>query len=472
MSARGRKWIWGVLATVAVVGASSYFVVGRRSGGAEAMPSAATTLAKKEQQPTAVTTALITPRSIERTVSIVGTLRGFEEIEIGALVDGRIARILHEVGDVVRPGELLLEIDDTDYRLAVDETTRAMELELSRLGLKALPEGVFDVRTLPAVLRAETVERNAAAVFERYSKLVQSSAITTDDYEKAELNLRTAQLDVKQQVLEAEQTLASVRHRAATLATVRKKLDDVRVVVPAASALAGEPNPQINLVSTAAARATVPALTGAVTVAERFVSEGEIVRASQGTKLFRLVIDDPLKLQAAVPERFSGKVAVGQPVRVSVEAYPDRVFQGVVARVNPTVDEASRTFVVEVSIPNKDRALKAGSFASAVVSTGVDAQTVTVPEEAVVKFAGVTKVFVVDGDKVRAIPVELGTRLEMKAAGVAAHWIEVRGVPSGRHVVTTGHSQLSDGSLVRVRSEATDAASATAARPESEKEVR
>ena len=82
-----------------------------------------------------------------------------------------------------------------------------------------------------------------------------------------------------------------------------------------------------------------------------------------------------------------------------------------------------------------------------------DTRALTVPEEAIVRFAGVSKLFAVSGDRVTAVPLQIGTRLAARdAAGVAHQWVEVVGdVVPGSLVVTTGHSQLADGSLVRVR---------------------
>ena len=104
-------------------------------------------------------------------------------------------------------------------------------------------------------------------------------------------------------------------------------------------------------------------------------------------------------------------------------------------------------------MPNEERLLKAGSFATASILVGADADAVTVPEEGIVRYAGVTKIFTVVDATAHAVAVELGTRLEIPGEdGVARRWVEVSGeVSPGTLVVTTGHSQLSDGAAVRVR---------------------
>jgi multidrug efflux pump subunit AcrA (membrane-fusion protein) len=296
--------------------------------------------------------------------------------------------------------------------------------------------------------------------------------MTKDDYEKAELNLQTARLDTKQRLLEAEQTLAAVRHRQAVLETAGKRLRDTRILAPAITVRTPPVLAPVLEPATGSAARVVPAATDAdpalaYTVAERFVSEGEIVRAAPPTKLFRLVVDSVLKLKAAVPERYASQVRPGQEVDLAVESLSGRTISGRVARVNPTVDTANRTFEVEVWVPNRERLLKSGSFATASILLGADAGAVTVPEEAIVRYAGVTKLFTVVDDKAVVVPVELGSRLDIAGpAGVVHRWVEVSGsLAVGVPVVTTGHSQLSDGASVRVREASRNATTDPATAP-------
>src|SRR5262245_2638926 len=93
--------------------------------------SASTTAKTDRKKPVdsaiAVTVAPVTYRSIQRTADVVGTFYGREEVTIAPKTAGRVVKIHHDVGDIVRPGEVLLEIDETDYLLAAEETQKAME---------------------------------------------------------------------------------------------------------------------------------------------------------------------------------------------------------------------------------------------------------------------------------------------------------------------------------------------------------
>ena len=205
----GVGWIALISALSGAAAAAVHFGLVTLPGAA---PPAALPATETEKPPAAVvvTVGPATLRPVERRVRTVGTLHGFEEIDISPLVDGRVVRVAHDVGDIVAPGETLLDIDDTDFRLAVDEVERSLELELAALGLSTAPDGAFDIRQLPGVERAELVERSAAETLERYRGLVERNAITKDEIQKAELALDTARLDRKQRLLEAEQALAAV----------------------------------------------------------------------------------------------------------------------------------------------------------------------------------------------------------------------------------------------------------------------
>ena len=98
------------------------------------------------------------------------------------------------------------------------------------------------------------------------------------------------------------------------------------------------------------------------------VSEGEAVNPGQA--LFTVVNTDYLELAGQVPVNQAARVRAGQPVEFSLAAYPGRVFRGEVARVEPTADPATRQVGVYVRLPNRDRALVGGLFATGRILTG------------------------------------------------------------------------------------------------------
>jgi len=444
MVRRVMRWLMMAMATFVVVAGVAYVLKGGAAHGDRAANSAG-----GERPAVAVTVAPVTLREVQRSVQIVGTFYGQEEVDVEAKVGGRVVKILHDIGDVVQPGDVLLEIDDTDYRLAAAEAERSMELELAKLGLRELPKEDFDASTLPTVVRAAHEEKNARSKLARRRSMKQFT--TGEEMDQMETEFKIAEANHRQAVIEAEATLASVRQRQAALATALERLEETQLRVPQPSA------ERLKEVQYAARWAGLkpkdPAETEYV-VSGRMVSEGEMIHTTSDATIFHLVMDRPLKLKATVPERYVGEIKVGQRVEVSIEAYPDETFAGVVARMNPTVDRVSRTFQLEVMVANPERRLKSGSFAKASVLTREDPHAATVPEESLVTFAGVTKLFVVSGEQARAVPVEPGVRIEVASGKRVEHWVEVRGeLPPGSPVVTSGQTQLADGTAVRLREE-------------------
>jgi membrane fusion protein (multidrug efflux system) len=126
------------------------------------------------------------------------------------------------------------------------------------------------------------------------------------------------------------------------------------------------------------------------------------------TRMFRIVDDNPLKLRAPVREQFVGELKVGNLVLVGVDGYPGREFPGTVSRISPQIDPSSRTFQIEVIIPNDAGLLRPGGFARARVQSRVDPDILFVPKQSVVTFAGVNKVFTVKEGKAQEVPIEIG----------------------------------------------------------------
>jgi RND family efflux transporter MFP subunit len=408
-----------VLFVVSIVGLTAIITTGCSH---EAPKAASETKAAAEPRVVPVTVTVVTERAIQRTIEVVGTFHGMEEVTVSSKAAGRITKILHDVGDTVKAGDELLEIDDIDYRLAVEEAARSLESELAKLGLAKLPSGQVNIDELPSVIRNQALTENAKRKYQRADSLRAKNINSQDEFEQTQTDYQVAEMNLEQARMDARSTIAAARHRNASLTMMAQKLRDTKVTVPAPSN------------SEAAS----------FVVSERLVSEGEMVQGAPPTELFKLVVDNVLKLKVTVPERHIGDLSVGQTAAIAVDAYPRETFEGRVSRINPTIDPASRTCEIEVLVQNNDRKLRPGNFAKIAVLTSQDTQAITVPEETLVSFAGVQKIFVVRKGKAVAVEVKVGMRGD--------HWLEVVGdVQPGDQVVTTGYTQLADGTAVRVR---------------------
>lgn len=399
----------------------------------------------KERKIIPVTVEAPRLRPVQHSIHVVGTLYGYEEIPLTVKVDGRVIKVHHDVGDVVRPGDPLLDLDPTDYELAVREATRALELDLTRLqpGLLDVPGADFDVLGVPGVARAQAQEKGMRSRLDRATRL--GAAISVEDRESAQRDYSVAAAELKQAIVEARATLASARLKKALLETAEQRLRETRLIVPLSLKDVGA-RPAIG-------SPVKGPLAAEFVVCQRGISEGEMARVLPiGTVvLFKLAMVHPLKLKATVPERHRGQVHLGQKCQVRIEAYPGEEFLGTVTRINPAIDKTSRTFDAEIQVPNEDRRISPGAFARASILTRVDPAAVMVPEEALLRFAGVTKLFVAEGEKAREIQVKTGANLE-DPGPPPRQWVEVLGaLPENAQVITSGQTNLADGSPIRLR---------------------
>lgn len=153
---------------------------------------------------------------------------------------------------------------------------------------------------------------------------------------------------------------------------------------------------------------------------------------------------NPVKVLVNISEVYYKKVSNGMPVDIQLDAYENEAFSGKVTIVYPTIDEATHTFPVEVTINNANQKVRPGMFARATVNFGVK-NHVLVPDEALVKQigAGDRYVYVHKGGKVSYNKVELGKHIGNK-------YEILSGVNPGDEVVVAGQSRLANGKEVEV----------------------
>ena len=154
----------------------------------------------------------------------------------------------------------------------------------------------------------------------------------------------------------------------------------------------------------------------------------------------------PVKIMINVSEPYFAKVKKGMEVRVTLDAYGEEVFKGKIARVYPTINQATHTFQVEVLIPNANERVRPGMFARVTLPYGKK-RRVVIPDQAVQKLLGSGDRFVYvynpADSTVRYSKVELGRRLDNEFEVIS-------GVKSGEMLVTKGHMGITNGTKVEL----------------------
>lgn len=176
-------------------------------------------------------------------------------------------------------------------------------------------------------------------------------------------------------------------------------------------------------------------------VQERFANPGEYKTAA--SKLFEVVVVNPLKLRAPVPERFAAVAQIGMSLRIEVEALPGEVFEGKLTRMAAQVDHRTRTLLIEAEIPNANKKLRPGYFAHITGILGEE-EALFIPRAGLSRFAGVERVFIVKDNVISSREVISGME--------DGEWVEIaQGLAEDESVAVSSLNRLADGMAVQVQ---------------------
>lgn len=317
--------------------------------------------------------------TLPRVVVVTGTLAAEEQVVLGLKVAGRLSEIPVDLGSRVVKGQVLARLDPTDPELRVQQAGAALQQARARLGLDASDSDVrVDPETTPLVRQARAMLDEARAARDRIEALHSQQLVSRAELETAVAAFQVADGRYQDSLDEVRNRQAVLAQRTSELGLARQVLADSTLVSPFDGA-----------------------------VRERQATPGEYVAAGQ--PVVTVVRLHPLRLRLAVPERDAAGVRTGQEVRLTVEG-DSAAYTGRVARLSPAIDERSRTLMLEAEVPNRDGALRPGTFATAEVVTASDDPVVFVPASAIVNFAGIEKVIVVEGGKTVEKRVRTGRR--------------------------------------------------------------
>src|SRR5688572_5517292 len=165
----------------------------------------------------------------------------------------------------------------------------------------------------------------------------------------------------------------------------------------------------------------------------RSVSVGEFVETGQD--LVTLVRLDPIEVDFSAPESALGRLREGQKVSITVDAFPGKVFGGVVEAIDPVIDPTSRSAKLRAQIPNPDGRLRPGQFAQLQLDTGgAGGEGLLVPEQALLQDGTVRFVYTVVDGKAHRAEIKTGLRVPGKVQ-------VVEGLKAGDVVITSGQTK-------------------------------
>ena len=395
-------------------------------------------VAQTGPQKLAVSTAQAVTRTIAASFEETGTFNADESSDIAPLVAGRVLTTPVNVGDFVKQGQVVCELDHRDAELRLEqaraqlnEATSAVRQAESRIGLRGGSQ--FDAGLVPEVAAAranyesaQAQARLAAADAKRYENLVASGDVSRSAFDKAHTQQETADAMANAARQQYEAAMNGARQGFGAVEAMQAGLAAARA--------------QLSQAEKGLADTTIRApFDGNITA--RPVAVGEYVALTN--KIATIVRMGSLKLQLQTPEQRASRAKVGMPVTARVSAYPDREFSGKVTAINASVDPISRVFIVEARFENGKSELRPGMFATARVQLPGGETAVFVPKTAVLrdKTTDSNQVFTIENGKARLRVVVVG-----EADG---EQIRIASGLIGNETVAVNHlSELFDGAAV------------------------
>jgi RND family efflux transporter MFP subunit len=367
--------------------------------------------APPEPAAVAVRSAQVQGQTIDRFLRVTGSLAADEQADVAAETAGRVIGTPIERGTRVTAGTVLIRVSATEADASLREAdANAAQLE-ARLGLSA--GHPFDPSKVPDVLNARASLDLAEAEFSRIKALLEQKVVSQAEYDQ-----RFTQVQAARQQYQAAQNTAQQSYRSLLAARAR-----------------------VDLARKSAADTVVRAPFNGI-VAERLVSTGDYV--SRGMKVATVVRIDPVRVELTVPEQYLSQVKAGQPVRLSVDAYPGETFTAHVRFVSPALKADQRALTVEAVAANVDGRLKPGLFATALLQQPKPAPALLVPASSVETVAGTSRVYVIAADnkieeRIVTLGEQVGDRVEIAS-----------GVKAGERVAANPRGKLADGVRVQL----------------------
>jgi RND family efflux transporter MFP subunit len=291
-------------------------------------------------------------------IELPGNIQAITEAPILARAEGYIQRRMVDIGDPVRAGQPLAEIEAPE----TDEQIRQAKAALQQA------QASVDQATANYD-RGKADEDLARVTAQRWSALIVKGAVSRQENDRYQAEYRSLAAATKA----LEKTVAMQKSNVAAAEANLARLDTIQSY-----------------------RLVKAPFDGVITL--RNIDTGALVNAGN-TLLFRIAQIDTLRTYVNVPQSNASAVRVGQTATLTVSNLPGRRFTGTVARTANALDPASRTLLVEVHLPNPDRALLPGMYARVDLTGGVNSEApLRIPSDALIARGEGTEVAVVRAD--------------------------------------------------------------------------
>ncbi len=283
---------------------------------------------------------------VTRIVSASGKIRALNTIKVGSEISGQVSRVFVDYNSPVVAGQPLAEIDPTRVRARVDQAEAQVDLA-----------GAALAQAEAALARARTDIEIQNRDFARRQELSKRGFTSKTGLDQAANAVAASRGGLQAAAAGMVSARAQIRQREAELQSARLDLNRTRILAPTSG-----------------------------TVINKLVEPGATVAASfQTPNLFEIAADmSVMQVEASVDEADIGEVRVGQPVRFTVDAYPDQTFAATVRQIRTSATETQNvvSYFVILQVQNPEGKLLPGMTANVEIITGARRAVLRVPSAA------------------------------------------------------------------------------------------
>ena len=234
--------------------------------------------------------------SIPRAVDVVGTLAAVDQVTISSETDGKVSRILADLGDRVKAGQAVIQLDRERQQYTYEQQQAELARALAQYGA-ADPRSLPDIEKTPDVQKANAELVQAKLAFDRASELFKRTLLSQQALDDARATLQSKEALYTSALQNAKNLGASIRSSEATMKLANRELRDTEIRAPFDGF-----------------------------VEKRLVNLGELVKAQMPVMV--VVRLDPLKVIAEIPEKMAPWIHPGLEAELQVDAYRDKKFTG------------------------------------------------------------------------------------------------------------------------------------------------
>ena len=423
-------------ASVLVLGVGGLVIVDRMTSAKPSLAETAepaTEFAAVQSQVHPVEVVHPVRRSLTRTLKTPASLTPYEAADLYAKVSGYVSSVWVDIGDRVRVGDRLVQIDVPEMG---DELNQAEALLDSRAAkLDALKAAVFEASLAIEGAEAEVKRAQGEAELQRLTTQRKEELYAAQAISDQEVDEAKSRLAIAETMIRIEQTDASRARSVRVTAEANVKVGAAEVAIARAS---------VARLRTLMEYATLEAPFDGV-ITRRHVDPGAFVRsASDGatSPILHIANSSRIRIVLDIPEPDAPFVVVGTAVRIIVPALGGQPIDAAISRTAYALEPDTRTMRAEIDLPNDDGLLQPGMYATAHVTVEVKPAALMVPSKAIRARGGETFVLVARDGEAAEATVTVGYD-----DGI---WAEILdGLDTEAQVITTATSAVAPG--VRVR---------------------